>query len=376
MVITQNKICVFKRQKSLGTHDYLVAFFLISFVITRIASLPTLLANFIPALIGLFCLAYTLIRKECNIKVEILSIACFLSLLEIVGISLNSNNSFYDLVWIWTYVGVASIIKTYNINSKFVLFQFYCVVAYFILCMVRGVAADQLLSIGSENNISIYLLLFVCLYLYTVEKNDSLPYIPIFLTMVVTLWSASRSGIMSTSILLLLVFIYNCKQTKEKKNHTTILFAIILSCLVIQYLITLDVLMEPIQAKMNRYGVESLRTLIWRDYINAVVNSPFQFFFGVDLHDNANFWLSHYGNPHNSFFTLHANFGITGVVFVFFVIVLNIIMACTQKDFICLIILITAVSRCFFDWAAFSGPFDVLFYAMALACFSNRRIHT
>ena len=351
-------------------YDYLFFVFLVSFICTRIISMPDLLANFIPALIGLICFVYVFVKKESNVKEYAIVISLFFSILEIVGIAINNNNSFYDIVWIWSYMGVALIISSYNLNAKLLLMLFYGVAIFFGWFMVQGIAADAVLSIGSENNISVYLLLLLCLYFYSIREKNQLPYFPILLTLIITLWSASRSGLISAGLLLLGAALYNYTQIKGRKN--LIVFVIILAFF--SYFVSSDSfnsLLEPMETKFRNYGTESLRSLIWDDYFNSAFSDPIQFVFGVKIFNYSNVWLSHYGNPHNSFLNLHANFGLLGVFFVFFCFLKKIAKVLAQRDFILMVILVTLISRSFFDWTAFSGPYDIFYFAILLTSFSK-----
>lgn len=359
-----------KTKNNIMFYDYLVFAFFVSFICTRIVSMPDLLANFFPALIGLLCFVYVFVRKDCNVKEYAIVISLFLSILEIIGIAINSNNSFYDIIWIWSYMGVALIIGSYNLNAKLLLILFYGVAIFFVYCMMQGIAADDVLSIGSENNISVYLLLLVCLYFYSIRKKNQLPYIPILLTLVITLWSASRGGLISVGLLLVGASLYNYTQIKGRKN--LIIFLIILALFSCFFGIdSFNSLLEPMETKFRNYGAESLRFLIWNDYFNSALNDPIQFVFGVKIFNFSNVWLSHYGNPHNSFLTLHANFGMLGVFFVFFGFMKKIIDILVQRDFVFFVILAALISRSFFDWTAFSGPYDAFYFAILLMSFSK-----
>lgn len=361
---------VYKTKRKVMLYDYLFFVFLVSFICTRIISMPDLLANFIPALIGLICFVYVFVKKESNVKEYAVVISLFFSILEIVGIAINNNNSFYDIVWIWSYMGVALIISSYNLNAKLLLMLFYGVAIFFCWFMVQGIAADAVLSIGSENNISVYLLLLLCLYFYSIREKNQLPYFPILLTLIITLWSASRSGLISAGLLLLGASLYNYTQIKGRKN--LIVFVIILAFF--SYFVSSDSfnsLLEPMETKFRNYGTESLRSLIWDDYFNSAFSDPIQFVFGVKIFNYSNVWLSHYGNPHNSFLNLHANFGLLGVFFVFFCFLKKFAKVLAQRDFILMVILVTLISRSFFDWTAFSGPYDIFYFAILLTSFSK-----
>ena len=124
--------------------------------------------------------------------------------------------------------------------------------------------------------------------------------------------------------------------------------------------------------KLDRYGNASIRTEIWKEYLHGVLSNVGNFLLGVKTSDGIYRWLSFYnGNTHNSFLMLHAKFGLLAFVLLMILISVVIRKAIKEKNYIMIIVLISASARMFFDWIAFPGLYDILFWYMLLYVFDR-----
>ena len=126
-------------------------------------------------------------------------------------------------------------------------------------------------------------------------------------------------------------------------------------------------------AKLHRYGSGSIRTEIWREYKQGIEENIGNFFLGANTSNGTYQWLSFYnGNTHNSFLMLHAKFGLLALGLLIVLIFLVVHKAIKEKNYIMIIILLAASARMFFDWIAFPGLYDVLFWYMYLYILSRQ----
>ena len=96
-------------------------------------------------------------------------------------------------------------------------------------------------------------------------------------------------------------------------------------------------------------------------------------FLGANTSNGTYQWLSFYnGNTHNSFLMLHAKFGLLALGLLIVLIFLVVHKAIKEKNYIMIIILLAASARMFFDWIAFPGLYDVLFWYMYLYILSRQ----
>ena len=341
--------------------DRLLAIFLTTFIITRIVAMPVLIANMLPAMCGLFSLLYLCVRKVKHVQTAIF-ISIILSVFMLLSMLMNRNCNFLDIIWIWSFMGIAMLLYSFEINSQFIMFQYCCFVAYIIFKIVSGVSYKSIILVGSENNISVYLLLYIALYLITCDngkKLHNIVFLPVLLGLVCTVWSASRSGVLSFVLLSVLLIAYNMKKNGKKIKY---IMLTAISMLVLYFIIDnfFASTFMNLQNKINNYGNSSLRTVIWNEYIHSATSSLYDFIFGPNTVKTGYKWLSYYGgNTHNAFLMLHSHFGI--IVFAYILIALFVCIGKLYKNgrMLSAIAIGVLCVRSMFDWTSFPGVYHI-----------------
>ena len=359
----------------LHTQDYLLAIFLTSFIVTRIIVLPSLIANMVPALFGFISYSYVILKKKMYIQTSIL-IAIILSLFMILAMMVNQNCDILDLLWIWSFMGVAMLIYSFELNSTFVLAQYYAFALFLFYKMISAVSYTNIIVIGSENNISVYLLLYFALYLLIKDCGSEyvyINYLHIIIGMIMSIWSASRAGTLTFGLGFVLLFIYNSVKTGKKLRSIIMIFLIILIIYFLFDNVLWSVLMN-LQNKVNNYGTSSLRTVIWEEYCSASISNVENFLFGPNTQDSRMHWLSFYGgNTHNAFLMLHAHYGIIPFVFILGYLASSIVFCVKNGRILIAISIGLLMFRSIFDWTSFPGIYDVLFYVAILIFITRKR---
>lgn len=360
------------------TASVIYVLFAILFIVGHIINIPPLLCNFLIALSGIIAFGYCLLKKGLkHLNLYLILLGGLLTTVMFLSILYNGNADILDALWIWSYIGIAALIYEFNISSKIFWSVAYIVLVLILLYMFQGNAANELLNIGSENNISAYVIFFVLLG-YLFEKNKeirTMKYIPAFLTLAISLWTGSRAGILSAVILVSCIFINNLFIVKKRKLST--FFKICL--LVVAGIWAVNHFFVDYMAsffeKMDRYGNTSVRTEIWLEYLNGMFDNLGNFFLGVNM-SGPNYPLLNYysGNLHNSFLMFHAKYGIigalTGCVFLF----KSMWRAKHYKNSLIIIVALVASARMFFDWIAFPGLYDVIFWLLVIYAIDKRNV--
>lgn len=350
--------------------------FAIVFVGGHIADISPLLCNFLVAFLGMIALGYCLIKKRLNLNLIIIGIMFTISML--FSSLYNANADYLDILWIWSYLGIAVLIYEWNISSKTYWVVAYSVIMLVLLYMIQGNAADELLKIGSENNISTYILFFVFLgYLSEKKENKAMKYIPAVLVLAISLWTASRAGVLSALVLICCISWYNLMIVKKGKLGSLfkLCFLVFFGIWAINHFFG-DYMISFLE-KMNQYGNTSIRTIIWLEYLKGMFDSFGNFLFGVNMFDGEYPLLQYYaGNPHNSFLMFHAKYGfvslLIGCIFMFN----SILKAKKNKNIMLIIVTLVASVRMFFDWIAFPGLYDVVFWLLMLYVIDKKNVLT
>ena len=340
----------------------------------HILKIQSLVADFLIALIGLCAFAYGILKKNINGLNSYLILAGILySVFMLLSLIYNGNADYMDLLWIWAYMGIAILSYEFAISEK----VYWCV-AYFIIVLicvyiVKGGAANDLLAMGSQNNISAYVIFFVIMgYLSVMREKKVIKYYAGFLTLAICLWTGSRAGIISSFLLLIGTFLYNFLAVKGQKAKSLVKWCIMIGFGIWAVNHFFGKYLLGLTEKLDRYGNASIRTEIWKEYLHGVLSNVGNFLLGVKTSDGIYRWLSFYnGNTHNSFLMLHAKFGLLAFVLLMILISVVIRKAIKEKNYIMIIVIISASARMFFDWIAFPGLYDILFWYMLLYVFDR-----
>lgn len=343
--------------------------FAIVFIGGHILRIQPLFVNFSIALVGLWALLYSVLKKKINgINAYLILAAVLYSVFMILSLFYNGNADYMDLLWIWAYMGIAILTYEFRISKQVYWNIAYAIIILVCIYVIMGGAADDLLSIGSQNNISVYIIFFVLMsYLSVMKEKKLIEYYISFLTLAISLWTGSRAGIIASFLLIIGTFFYNFLAIKGQKIKSLIKwFALILfSIWTVNHFFGKYLL--GLVDKINRYGGTSIRTEIWREYILGVLSNAGNFIFGADTSNVMYHWLSFYsGNTHNSFLMLHAKFGIVALLMVIILLFVVLHKSIQEKNYIMMVTVIVAIARMFFDWISFPGLYDILFWYMFL----------
>lgn len=357
--------------------SYIYILFAVVFIGGHIVDIQPLLCNFLIALSGIFAMGYCLLKKGLGgVNSYLMLFGALFTILMLLSSLYNANADYLDTLWIWSYIGIAALVYECYISPKVFWGVAYSVILFILFFMFQGHAADELLKMGSENNISAYIIFFVLLgYLSEKKDNKAMRYIPAFLILAISLWTGSRSGVLSTVVLIGCIFLHTLLVVRKGKLGTLfkIGFLVFVGIWAVNHFFG-DYMVSFFE-KMDRYGNTSIRTEIWLEYMNGVFDNLGNFLFGVNMFDGKSPLLKYYdGNTHNSFLMLHEKFGIVGVLIGCIFMIKSILRAKSNKNIVLIIVALVASVRMFFDWIAFPGLYDVIFWIFALYAIDRRNV--
>ncbi|MCX0414253.1 O-antigen ligase family protein [Clostridium perfringens] len=364
-----------KIQLKIGKPAFIYILFSIIFMGVHIINISPLFANSMIAILGLSSLLYTFKNRGIKgINSYLVFLGIIYSMLMILSTLYNGNADYTNILWVWTYMGIATLTYEFYISSKVFWGVSYIINILLLIYIILGGNVHNVISRGSQNNISAYIIFFLAMaYLSVMKKRCSINYLPSFLVMGISAWSSSRAGILAGMFIIIATFIYNFLFIKGKKIKLLLrwIVLIIVSIWLVnnffgQYLVDLT-------NKISRYGDQSVRTTIWIEYLCGMKNSIGNFLFGVKTTNSSYYWLSYYtGNTHNSFLMLHAKFGIAAIILLSILFIKVIKKGIKERNYIVIIVLFTISIRMFFDWIGFPGLYDIIFWYLVLYSFEVR----
>lgn len=274
----------------------------------------------------------------------------------------NRNADIQELIWPFGFMGVALLLLNVNISYRLFSFLFYSFSFLIILLIIVNGSPDAVEGNSSRNAISQFeLLLFslVCISAFENRKSVTLLYpTTIF---VVCVAAIGRSGIlMSLIILFLFLFVKLQDGVSKRRKIITLILTIGLSvfAVYIAYRIFPDMFESAILNFKNRQ-IDSARTFIWHDYLEKTNGSVLNVLLGSNISGTE--YLNKYShNLHNSFFMLHAKYGVGGLILIGFLLIKSIFYFLKNKNFYFLIPLLAMLFRMCFDYTNFNSDFDIV----------------
>jgi len=200
-------------------------------------------------------------------------------------------------------------------SLRFFYFLFYITVFY--ICIYFFVFKSDVF-IGSRNTVSVLLISLTVIIAFIKHKNlDRYPIIPIIITLLLSLASTGRSGIIA-SLLPIAVIIFSITQTKILHLKNIILALFILILLLIMHNEILQFITEGFSRLMRKSILSEDRFYIWMQYIDNITLRSF--FTGVNLKNEIPELYDYNFNLHSFYFTLHRVFGFLSLIMIYFIL--------------------------------------------------------
>lgn len=335
-------------------------------IVTKVGHFTDSITNGIIAFAGLFCYLYYLIRGNKRIRKKSIVYGSLMSSFLLISYFYNGNANIVNVLWVWSYLGVALLLYEFGVKKIYALAIFVIYIFFFSYdYFVNGIAIEDLLHSGSVNNISTLCIFAVSIYYISKYKDNviaKIDYWPIILIAALSVITATRSSLFALAIFFVYSFFYNTYVDKNKGRNLLILLGVVAIAAYL-YLSFFDDFGGAIEAKSERYGMESVRTEIWHDYFTGMFENIGNFVFGVPGNDTHYKYLSSYsGNTHNAFLMLHAKFGICGFCIFSVMLIKAFIKSIKRRELILFGVLMLVSLRSSFDWTAFPGILDVIFW--------------
>lgn len=341
-----------------------------------VVDLENTTVNMVRAIPGLMCLLFVLFWGDWKTNRKGILIAFLMSLAMFFSMVYNGNSHPQHFLWIWSFMGVSLLLYEFGLGRRLGMVLFYVCSLFFVYAAITNTGSAKGILYGvSENNISTICILVLIIYLLANLKKEKkrMPYIPALVIMFLSLWTATRSGLFAMGVYLVWAVLYNNigKGRKISQIFLLVVLAVSVSVMFDSIYQTFGIGM---QEKIDRYGSESIRTSIWRDYLRASFRDGMAFLFGPMANDSRNGLFYYYsGNAHNAFLELHSKYGLIGFCFVIVYLIKAILKAIRLKEFYLLSLLVISIVRSMFDWTAFPGNFDVIFYFFIIYAMDKRK---
>lgn len=366
-----NKITLYKNREYTISDNFITLLILFYFTLNLMISFFNMSRRtntYLCLVVSFFAVVVAIIRKD---KVNLLGTEILfygtIVVLHSISIIYNHNFSYSSILLVMRHFFIAMALARTKINKKLISIAFWVLVGYFVYLLVTGYYTGGVGRSISQNAISIYLVLFLALhFLANQEVFDLNSWMMVGVSMILTIWTGSRGGIISIATLIIGMII--CERKKINFRHLRIKIllgigiGILITLLGIWYIdkkVGLDYYLLLLRRSRESLR-DNVRFRIIAEYIEATKTSFGSLLFGVKLGTTSLIGILE-GNPHNSYIYAHANFGIVYLILILFLLMRACKNYFTKKDLL-LYVLICIALRSFSDIPAFPGIYDALFY--------------
>jgi len=343
--------------------------------------------------LGYLGVAYVLFRKKVKFKYVYL-LLILLSCMLMSSI-FNNNMQLPGIFFNLQYLGIAFILNESKLNVKVISLLIYINFVFFLYHIFIGTNPNTVF-LASRNHISTVLINIIVIYYITLERNTKkLKVLPVFFALIISIWSVSRSAIVSIIIffvgLVYLKLLQNKKHKIDSKHNkswanifykTTIALSSIGGAVYLfknTYIVqtVIDGIINNFKVFQLRLQYESYlsssRLQIIQSYVYEIADSFKNLIFGVELSSTQSFALFS-NNLHSSFLTAHAYYGLFGLLLILGLIFFTLIRYLKKRKWLFLLLFVTVLVRASTDIIAFPGYLDSILYFFILDASSADRL--
>lgn len=306
----------------------------------------------------------------------------FLAIFTVTGLAnyfLVGSISLTSFILMYMQFFIALLFFNKDFNYKSLLFVLLLNGGIVIFRFITGGFWGQIYVSSSNNFVSVYMLYPLVLYYALAEFNQEKPmFWPAVFYWIMSLLSRGRGGIIASSFLVVcLAYLFFKRKKLDFKVACISLIFVAISILAINIdRILLWINSSVISETFRNRGMNSSRTVIWKDYFTHMKSSAISVIFGVDIQTTIA-WTKYQGNCHNSFFNIHMNNGLIALIYVLIMCVQDAFHAIKLRRPIFFVCFVTLLLRGFTDNVFWMTYGTVAFFAMLLlyAVPANRSIN-
>lgn len=263
------------------------------------------------------------------------------------------------------------ILVRYNVSPKVFKYIFYSYFLYVLfILLIIGLSIKNIFPAASENFAGwIGFVLGSSYYILLYQQKKNMEYYTAIMVVIFAIICVGRGTIAASLLLLIAVTMYRLGKLSFDLKYMLLVLTIIFATIIV----AVPQISETFLSFFGKFQKKGLdldsRDFIIFGYLNKI--SLQTFFMGVNPRQYP-FTLLH-ENFHNSFLSLHSQFGILGLaslVYTIFLTIFNFI----KKKFLS-IILLAIFLRIFTDTIAFVGLFDFIIYYL-IYCISVKNDST
>lgn len=326
--------------------------------------LPPAVFNIAYVSLGFLAILYSVYIKGIKKQLSICIFLFFYTLFGLVGIIVNKNIDFQEVLWPIAFLGISLLLLNFKLNYKLAQIIYYSIMFILITTMIISGGVNNVDMTSSRNTISVIVLFYFSIYVISMYTNNvRMTFFPIIIGLITTLLAVGRSGIITFLIITFFFFLikYDNGKYKRRRFITSLVIIMIVAFVSGNSYSFLEIYFPDTIANFQDRGLESVREFIWSDYINKAFSSTLYLLFGAPI--GGTFLLERYNdNLHNSFLMLHAKYGLFVYLSITLLVIYSFYVFIKKHNIVYPILLLAILFRMQFDYTNFNAQLDIIFF--------------
>lgn len=316
----------------------------------------TILIDYLWCFILAVCFIFGAIKTTRFFSKNLALFVILFLLFSILNYIIVGNVSIDSIIFIVMYAGIYQLLIDDDLNDTYILTAIYtnCIILAFTI--MRTGLGEPIFSNLSNNYVSVLLFLpTIVYYIRTEYYKNRITLMPTISVTIICIMAMGRGGIITAAFLTISILCYILFSDNNRKSLYN--QALIRIVFVFVGIIVLGVALsysEKIKTiavferfvKFGMYGTG--RAGIWKEYIKTASTSLESILAGVE-YSELPLMVRYKNNLHNSFFNLHADYGMIVLLYVIFLIIFNCKKCITNKKWIYLSVMTVFFARAFTD---------------------------
>lgn len=278
-------------------------------------------------------------KYKCIQKKTVVQFLSFMVLSLILSSIYNSNQGISGIInTVLLFSTVLVMLKT-NVKVAFMKGLFWMFTIWCAFLFITKANPNEIFAHTSRNYISVVFIFLVCLIIFSqIEERKELSLIYAIIPVFFSVWAIGRSGILATMLLLVaMIGIKTFQQTERKYKFIWFLLFVIGMLVVVLLVFSSNTVISALFSRFIENGFQDqARNNIWTRYLDLLESDKYSILFGAEI-GRDNYLKSFEGNLHNSFFSLHARYGIIYLLFIIYRIIVSMKFFYVRKNYMVVI---------------------------------------
>lgn len=289
---------------------------------------------------------------------EIYFFIALIDLFALIAVIINANHTVADVILLMSWQAFGLLMYEMKTRESLKLVRFLAIVSIFLIALKMILIFKEyewgwmiLSTRMGSNSASIFVLEFLFLdAFFRISDGKKLRYPLAIIAFIMVFMAGGIVGILTVPLLIIGMYLY--KYNNKLHMVTRFLSIIVFLGLCMLYIALFKTTIVKEAFEFIKQGDASSRFLMWKNYYQLVTENISGLIWGANI--SGNDLLMTYRNLHNCFFNWHYFYGLLPFISFVGIILYDLKESVRQKQYLYMIIVLTAIFRSMSDEATYA----------------------